>query len=355
MNYRILVLPGDGVGPEVTAEAIKVLNRIAEIHHFQFHYDYALIGGAAYDALGTPLPKETLALCRDVQAVLLGAIGGPKWDQLSPTLRPEAALLGIRSHLGLYANLRPAKVSASLINASPLKREVVEGVDLLIVRELAGGIYYGTPRGIVGDGSSKTGINTEIYSTSEVERIAQVAFRLAQKRRGKITSVDKANVLESSQLWREIVTRVGKEFPEIALDYLYVDNCAMQLVTNPRRFDVILTNNIFGDILSDEAAVITGSIGMLPSASLGNGIALYEPVHGSAPDIAGKGIANPLATILSAAMMVEQSLKCPEAARRIESAVEGILTAGYRTADIANPGEKTVGTVQMGDLVVERL
>jgi len=355
MNYRILVLPGDGVGPEVAAEAIKVLNKTAEIHQFQLHFDYALIGGAAYDALGTPLPKETLSLCRGVDAVLLGAIGGPKWDQLSSTLRPEAALLGIRAHLGLYANLRPARVSASLINASPLKREVVEGVDLLIVRELAGGIYYGTPRGMVEDGANKTGINTEIYSTFEVERIAQVAFRLAQKRRGKVTSVDKANVLESSQLWREIVTRVGKDFPEITLDHLYVDNCAMQLVTNPRRFDVILTNNMFGDILSDEAAVITGSIGMLPSASLGNSMALYEPVHGSAPDIAGKGIANPLATILSAAMLVEQSLKRPEAARCIESAVERVLNEGYRTADIATPGQATVGTLQMGDLVVERL
>jgi 3-isopropylmalate dehydrogenase len=355
MKYRILVLPGDGVGPEVTAEAVKVLNKVAGLHSFSLEYEYALIGGAAYDAVGVPLPEETLALCPGVDAVLLGAIGGPQWDQLPPTLRPESGLLGIRSHLGLYANLRPAKVSTPLISASPLKREVVEGVDLVIVRELAGGIYYGTPRGIVEDGALKTGINTEIYSTPEIERIAHTAFRLAEKRRKKVTSVDKANVLESSQLWREVVTRVGKEYPEVTLDYLYVDNCAMQLVTNPRRFDVILTNNIFGDILSDEAAVITGSIGMLPSASLGTGRALYEPVHGSAPDIAGRGIANPLATILSAAMLVELSLKQPEAAGRIVSAVEKVLDDGFRTADIAAPGQATVGTIQMGDLVVERL
>ncbi len=355
MNYRILVLPGDGVGPEVTSEAIKVLNRVAERNQLTLHYEYALIGGAAYDAVGVPLPKETMALCPGADAVLLGAIGGPQWDQLGPGLRPESGLLGIRAHLGLYANLRPAKVSTPLVEASPLKREVVEGVDLVIVRELAGGIYYGTPRGIIEDGPQKTGINTEIYRTPEIERIAHAAFQLARKRRRKVTSVDKANVLESSQLWRETVTRIGREYPDVALDFLYVDNCAMQLVTHPRRFDVVLTNNIFGDILSDEAAVITGSIGMLPSASLGTGTALYEPVHGSAPDIAGKGIANPLATILSAAMMVELSFQLPEAAGRIVSAVEKVLEEGYRTADIASPGQPTVGTVEMGDLVAERI
>jgi len=339
----------------VTAEAVKVLDKIASLYGIELIYDYALIGGAAYDSVGVPLPKETLSLCTGADAVLLGAIGGWKWDSLPRPSRPEAALLGIRAHLGLYANLRPAKVSLPLLDSSPLKREVVEGVDVLIVRELAGGIYYGTPRGIREENQTRTGINTEIYSEPEIERIAHVAFSCAGRRRGRVTSVDKANVLESSQLWRETVSRVASGYPDVSLDHLYVDNCSMQLVTHPRRFDVVLTNNLFGDILSDEAAVITGSIGMLPSASLGKGIALYEPVHGSAPDIAGKGIANPLASILSAAMLVERSLNLPEAARRIESAVASVLEEGFRTADLARPGQTAIGTARMGDLVTERI
>jgi 3-isopropylmalate dehydrogenase len=355
MPYRIVVLPGDGIGTEVVAEAIKVLEKSASAFHFDISLEYGLIGGSAYDTVGSPLPEKTMELCLGADAVLLGAIGGPNWDGLSSTLRPEAALLGLRSHLGLYANLRPAKVSRALVDASPLKREFIEGVDLLIVRELMGGIYYGTPRGIVDDGRQRVGINTEIYRASEIERIARMAFELALTRRRKVTSVDKANVLESSQLWREVVRDVARGYPDVTLEHLYVDNCAMQLVTNPRRFDVILTNNMFGDILSDEAAVITGSIGMLPSASIGASVALYEPVHGSAPDIMGKGLANPLATILSVAMMLEASLKLPLAARRVEAAVEAVLQEGYRTADLAPADQPTVSTSRMGSLVADRI
>ena len=355
MTYRIVVLPGDGIGTEVVAEAVKILEKTASAFHFDINLEYGLIGGSAYDTVGSPLPEKTMELCSGADAVLLGAIGGPNWDGLSSTLRPEAGLLGLRSHLGLYANLRPARVSSALVDASPLKREYIEGVDLLIVRELMGGIYYGTPRGIVDDGRQRVGINTELYRAPEIERIARMAFELALSRRRKVTSVDKANVLESSQLWREVVRDVARGYPDVTLEHLYVDNCAMQLVTNPRRFDVVLTNNMFGDILSDEAAVITGSIGMLPSASIGASVALYEPVHGSAPDIMGKGLANPLATILSVAMMLETSLKLPLAARRVEAAVEAVLQEGYRTADLAPSSHPVVGTIKMGSLVAERI
>ena len=355
-QYKIAVLPGDGIGPEVTSQAIRVIERIKAVYGFSIECKEALIGGAAIDAAGTPLPDETLVVCRESDAVLLGAVGGGKWNALPPEIRPEAGLLGIRKELGLFANLRPAVVFNPLRNASPLKPEIIgEHFNLLIVRELTGGMYFGKR-----SRTAESASDTEEYSAYEVERIARVAFSAAQKRQGRMCSVDKANVLESSRLWRETIERVSKEYPTVELSHMYVDNCAMQLVRNPRQFDVIVTSNMFGDILSDEASMITGSIGMLPSASLGEGafggknFGLYEPIHGSAPDIAGKDIANPCATVLSIAMMLRYSFGENQAAEAIEKAVESTLQK-YRTADIWQDDLKTiekVGCRAMGDAIL---
>lgn len=355
-DYTIALLPGDGIGPEVTHEAVKVLKVLESKLGMKFKINEAPVGGAGYEASGHPLPKETLQAAMSADAVLLGAVGGPKWEKLDFSLRPERALLGLRSSLGLYANLRPAKMFAALIDASTLKREVVEGLDLLVVRELTGGIYFGEPRGIqtLPDGTRK-GVNTLVYTEMEIERIARVAFDVARKRNKNVVSVDKANVLECTELWRQIVIRVHKEYSDVALQHMYVDNCAMQLVRNPKQFDVIVTTNMFGDILSDEASMLTGSIGMLPSASIGGKNGMYEPIHGSAPDIAGKGWANPLATILSVGMMLKYSFNNESANTIIEKAVESVLSMGYRTKDIMSKGMKEVGTTAMGDLVAGEL
>ncbi|MBI4368162.1 MAG: 3-isopropylmalate dehydrogenase [Candidatus Omnitrophica bacterium] len=354
--YKILVLPGDGVGREVVGEAEKVLKKVASVAHLVFETKEAEVGGASIDRNGVPITADVLKQAKDSDAVLLGAVGGPKWDQLAYAVRPEQALLALRKELGLYANLRPATVDPSLIDVSTLKREIVEGVDILVVRELTGGIYFGTPKGIekTRDGSER-GFNTETYSTHEIERIALKAFELARKRRRKVVSVDKANILESSELWRRVVSGIGKRFPDVQLSHLYVDNCAMQLIRNPKQFDVIVTTNMFGDILSDEAAMLTGSIGMLPSASLGDTHALYEPVHGSAPDIAGKDQANPIATILSVAMMLRYTFQLHDLALAVEAAVRGVLKEGFRTQDLAEDSKQTVPCSKMGDLIVERI
>lgn len=356
MNAKIAVLAGDGVGREIVPEAVKVLKVIGQKYHHSFEFIPADIGGQAIDKVGVPLPQETLALAKQSDAVLLGAVGGPKWEGLEYSLRPERALLGIREALGLYANLRPAKVYANLVDASTLKREVVEGIDILVIRELTGGIYFGKPKGIekLPNGEER-GINTEVYTTEEVRRIAKVAFEAARKRRKKVTSVDKANVLESSELWRKVVIDVHKAYPDVELGHIYVDNAAMQLVRNPRQFDVLLCNNIFGDILSDEAAMLTGSIGMLPSASIGAKVGLFEPIHGSAPDIAGKNIANPIATIASAAMMLSYAFQLDKEAEAIEQAIVKTLDLGYRTRDIQSPGARIVGTAEMGDAILRNL
>ena len=355
-TYTIAVLPGDGIGPEVTAEAVKVLQAVGERCGFHCQLQTALIGGSAIDATGTALPSATVSACRAAEAVLLGAVGGPQWDHMKGTERPERGLLGIREELALFANLRPAIVYPALQDASPLKPTLLEGgLDLLVVRELTGGIYFGE-RGRESVDGVDSAYDTERYSVAEIERIGRVAFASAQKRSKRLCSVDKANVLESSRLWRETMTWLAKEYPDVELSHMYVDNAAMQLVRAPRQFDVIVTSNIFGDILSDEASQITGSIGMLPSASLGEGsLGLYEPVHGSAPDIAGTGKANPLASILSAAMMLRHSLGQPQAAARIESAVQRVLEAGQRSADLAAPNEPFLSTSQMGDAVVAAL
>ena len=355
MQKKITVIPGDGIGIEVVVQALRVLDRIETVYGHRFERQQAVAGGAALDATGVPLPAETLEKCKSSDAVLLGALGGPKWDGNPPGKKPENGLLGLRAGLGLYANLRPARIYPALANASTLKREVVEGVDLLIVRELTGGIYFGKPRGISKEGEEEVGINTEIYRTSEIRRIAKVGFESARKRRSKLTSVDKANVLEASQLWRRVVIEVGKDFPDVELSHLYVDNCAMQLIANPKQFDVVVTSNLFGDILSDEAAMLTGSIGMLPSASLGGSIGMYEPVHGSAPDIAGKDIANPIATIASLAMMLKYSFGLQKESDAVEQAIVSVLEAGHRTADLKEEGKTTVGTKQMGELIIERI
>ncbi|HEX2945138.1 MAG TPA: 3-isopropylmalate dehydrogenase [Clostridia bacterium] len=356
MNYRITVLKGDGIGPEVVDQAVEVLETVGGRLNIQFEFDYELMGGCAIDACGQPLPEATLKAARESDAVLLGAVGGPEWEGLPGGKGPEAGLLGIRAGLGLFANLRPAIIYNALRDASPLKSEIIgENIDILVVRELTGGIYFGE-RGRTKEGSVEAAFDTEKYNTAEIERIARLAFAAAGKRRGIVTSVDKANVLESSRLWREVVVRVSKEFPGITLNHLYVDNAAMQLVRNPRQFDVIVTSNLFGDILSDEASMITGSIGMLPSASLGSGtLGLYEPIHGSAPDIAGQDKANPIATILSAGMLLRYSLNQVKAADMIEYAVKNVLDHGYRTADIAAAGCKTVGTREMGGLIAEEI
>jgi len=355
VQKRITVIPGDGIGTEVVAQALRLLDRIEHVYGHRFERQEALAGGAALDATGHPLPGDTLEKCKSSDAVLLGALGGPKWDGNPPGLKPENGLLGLRSGLGLYANLRPARIYPALANASTLKKEVVSGVDLLIVRELTGGIYFGQPRGISKKGAEEVGINTEVYHTSEIQRIARVGFEAARRRRRKLMSVDKANVLESSQLWRRVVTDVGKDFPDVELGHLYVDNCAMQLIANPKQFDVIVTSNLFGDILSDEAAMLTGSIGMLPSASLGGNIGMYEPVHGSAPDIAGKDFANPIATIASLAMMLKYSFGLQREADALEQAIVSVLEAGYRTSDLREEGKTIVGTRKMGDLLIERI
>ncbi len=351
VKYTIAVLPGDGIGPEVMAEALRVLQAVALKNRFQVQLNQADVGGVAIEKFDTPLPASTLQTCRQADAVLLAAIGHPRYDSLPSEKRPEKGLLGLRAELGLYANLRPAKIYPSLINASTLKEEVVRDIDLLIVRELTGGLYFGEPRGL----QQEMGFNTMVYRRHEVERIAQTAFEAAAKRGKKVTSVDKANVLEVSQFWRKIVLQVAARYPDITLDHYYVDNCAMQLVRNPRQFDVILTENLFGDILSDEASMLTGSLGMLPSASLGTDSAMYEPVHGSAPDIAGKNIANPIAMIASVAMMLRYSFDRPQEAEGVEAAISRVLEAGYRTRDIAAEGDRVVSTSEMGGLIVEAL
>ncbi len=351
-KYRLAILPGDGIGAEVTAEAEKVLHAVAGRFGLRFEMERALVGGVAMDVTGEPLPPETLALCRGADAVLFGAVGDPKYDDPQAERRPEQALLGLRKELGLFANLRPVWVHPALAAASPLRRDLVQDADLIVVRELTGGIYFGRPRV---EGSEKA-VDTMVYTRAEVERIAHVAFRIARGRRGKVTSVDKANVLACSRLWRATVEAVAREYPDVELEHMLVDAATMHLVRRPRSFDVILTGNMFGDILSDEASVLAGSMGMLPSASLGEGrFGMYEPVHGSAPDIAGQGIANPLAAILSAAMLLRHSLGLEAEAQAVEGAVRAVLNAGHRTADIAAPGQPTVTTRQMGDLVVEAL
>lgn len=357
MNKKILVLPGDGIGPEIVAEAEKVLATLVEKHGLGIEIDHALIGGSAVDAAGSPLPGETLEKARTSDAILLGAVGGPQWETIERSLRPERGLLAIRAGLGLYANLRPAFLYPALADASTLKPEVVAGLDIMIVRELTGGIYFGEPRGIrVREDGQREGFNTLVYSESEIERIARVAFSVAQKRQCRVCSVDKANVLEATELWREVVTRVAADYPDVSLQHLYVDNAAMQLVRQPKQFDVIVTTNMFGDILSDLASMLTGSIGMLPSASVNEtGLGLYEPIHGSAPDIAGQGKANPLATILSVAMMLRYSLDAAAHAERVEQAVQRVLTEGIRTADIHTEGMRLVTTSEMGDAVVAAL
>ncbi len=350
---RILVLPGDGIGPEIVNEALKVLDRVAGLEGLDLEIDQGLIGGAAYDAVGHPYPEATRVLAREADAILLGAVGGPQYEGLEREVRPERGLLGIRSDLGLFANLRPAILYPQLATASTLRPEVVAGLDLLIVRELTGDIYFGQPRGIELRDGERVGFNTAVYSESEIERIARVGFEAAMKRDRRLCSVDKANVLEVSELWREVVIRVGREYPEVELSHMYVDNAAMQLVRAPKQFDVMVTGNIFGDILSDAAAMLTGSIGMLPSASLNaTGAGLYEPIHGSAPDIAGQDRANPIATVLSVAMLLRHSLGKESGARRIEAAVGRVLDQGLRTADIQSEGCALVGTKAMGDALV---
>jgi len=355
-KYTIAVLPGDGIGPEVVHEAVNILKILESRLGLTLTLNEAPVGGAGYDATGHPLPQASLTAAQNADAVLLGAVGGPKWESLDFSLRPERALLGLRSTLKLYANLRPARIFPALVDASTLKREVVEGLDILVVRELTGGIYFGEPRGIhtLPDGTRK-GINTLVYTEAEIERIARIAFQVAQKRNKKVMSVDKANVLECTGLWREIVTRTHKDYPDVEIQHMYVDNCAMQLVRNPRQFDVILTTNMFGDILSDEASMLTGSIGMLPSASVGGTTGMYEPIHGSAPDIAGQGKANPLATILSVGMMFKYSFDREEPNEWIEQAVATVLNRGYRTPDIMSKGMKEVGTREMGELVAQEI
>lgn len=356
MTYKIAVLPGDGIGPEIVNEALKVLNRL-KADGLDVETEEAPLGGAAYDQYGHPYPEATQTLVRAADAVLLGAVGGPQYDKLDRPLRPERGLLAIRKDLGLFANLRPAILYPELANASTLKPEVVSGLDIMIVRELTGDIYFGQPRGVrINEAGEREGFNTMLYAESEIRRIAHVAFGIAMKRNKKLCSVDKANVLETTEFWKEIFIDVAKEYPEVELSHMYVDNAAMQLVRNPKQFDVMVTGNIFGDILSDEASMLTGSIGMLPSASLdANNKGLYEPSHGSAPDIAGKNIANPLATILSLAMMLRYTFNLEASAQRIEKAVQKVLQQGYRTADIYEPGTQKVSTSEMGDAVVAAL
>lgn len=350
-RFRIAVFPGDGIGPEVIRQAVRVLEIVARRTGTALDLTEGLIGGAAFDRCGTPLPPESLEQALASDAVLLGAVGGPSWEALPYNVRPERALLGLREQLGLFANLRPVVAFEDLIDASPLKPGIVRGTDILILRELTGDVYFGRPRGIRVEDGRRVGVNTMIYAEEEIRRIAVMAFETARGRRKRVVSVDKANVLESTELWRDVVTEVGRGYPDVALRHLYVDNCAMQLILNPAQFDVIVTTNLFGDILSDEAAMLTGSIGLLPSASLGDRHALYEPIHGSAPDIAGQDLANPLAAILSVAMMLEHTLGLPGEARRVEDAVRTVLREGRRTRDLNREGTTPVGTAAMGEAV----
>jgi len=356
MSKKLLVLPGDGIGPEIVAEAVKVLGKL-KTDGLDVEWEQGLVGGSAYDAKGHPLPEETLQQARDADAILLGAVGGPQYESLERPLRPKQGLLGLRGELALFSNLRPAILYPQLAAASTLRPEVVAGLDIMIVRELTGGIYFGQPRGVRElENGEKQGFNTLVYSESEIERIGRWAFDIARKRSKRVCSVDKANVLEVTELWRQTMIRVAQDYPDVELSHIYVDNAAMQLVRAPKQFDVMVTTNLFGDILSDAAAMLTGSIGMLPSASLdANGKGMYEPIHGSAPDIAGQGIANPLATILSVAMMLRYSFGQSAAAERTEAAVGKVLDQGLRTPDIAAEGQATVGTVAMGDAVVAAL
>ncbi|PSF31385.1 3-isopropylmalate dehydrogenase [Aphanothece hegewaldii CCALA 016] len=356
-QYRITLLPGDGIGPEILTVTVEVLKVIGKQFDITFEFQKGLIGGAAIDETSEPLPSETLELCRNSDAVLLAAIGGYKWDNLPRLQRPETGLLGLRAGLNLFANLRPATILPQLIDASSLKKEVVEGVDIMVVRELTGGVYFGQPKGIfTTETGEKRGVNTMAYTETEIDRIAHVAFEAARKRRGKLCSVDKANVLDVSQLWRDRVITISETYPDIELSHMYVDNAAMQLVRNPKQFDTIVTGNLFGDILSDAAAMLTGSIGMLPSASLGStGPGVFEPVHGSAPDIAGQDKANPLAQVLSAAMMLRYGLNEAAAADKIEQSVLAVLDQGYRTGDIMSHSMKLVGCQEMGDVLLKVL
>jgi len=356
-QYRITLLPGDGIGPEIMAVAVDVLKTVGAQTGLAFTFQEALLGGAAIDATGVPLPADTLERCKNSDAVLLAAIGGYKWDTLPNDVRPERGLLGLRAGLELFANLRPAQILPQLVDASSLKREIVEGVDIMVIRELTGGIYFGQPRGIfTTETGEKRGVNTMVYCESEIERIGRVAFEAARKRSKRLCSVDKSNVLEVSQLWRDRITQLAAEYPDVELTHLYVDNAAMQLVRSPKQFDTIVTGNLFGDILSDAAAMLTGSIGMLPSASLGaSGPGLFEPVHGSAPDIAGQDKANPLAQVLSAAMMLRYGLNQPDAAARLEAAVLTVLDQGYRTGDIMSEGMQLVGCTAMGQALLQAL
>jgi len=355
-SFRITLLPGDGIGPEIMTVAVSVLEQVGKQHDIEFNFTEALLGGAAIDATGLPLPEETLQTCKESDAVLLASIGGYKWDSLPRAQRPETGLLGLRAGLGLFANLRPATILPQLLGASSLKPEVVEGVDIMVVRELTGGIYFGTPKGIFETEDGQRGVSTMVYHSSEVDRIGRVAYETAQKRGGRLCSVDKANVLEVSQLWRDRITALSSDYPDVELSHLYVDNAAMQLVRAPKQFDTIVTGNLFGDILSDAAAMLTGSIGMLPSASLGaDGPGVFEPVHGSAPDIAGQDKANPLAQVLSAAMMLRYGLNQPAAADQIEQAVLKVLDQGYRTGDIMSEGMTAVGCKGMGEALESAL
>src|SRR5437667_4457199 len=354
--HKIAVLAGDGIGQEVTPEAQKVLELVGKATGVSFEFEPALIGGAAIDAAGEPLPPSTLKLCEESDAILFGEVGGPKWDHLPQEQKPERGLLGLRKELDLFANLRPARCFPMLVDASPLRRSIVEGTDLMVIRELTGGLNFGEPRGReeFADGGARA-VNTMAYTSREIERVARAAFDVAMKRRKRLTSVDKANVLVVSQLWREVVIRVSKDYPAVALEHVLVDNCAMALVQHPTRFDTLVTENTFGDILSDEAAILAGSMGMLPSASLGGRVGLYEPVHGTAPDIAGQGVANPIAAILSAAMLLRYSLGRAADADRIEAAVLTVLERGHRTRDIHSAGTKLVGTKEMGDLIAREV
>ena len=353
---KIAVIPGDGIGPDIIRQAYKVLDKVSTVYNMKFEFEEVAMGGVAIDKYGQPLPEETLNVCKNSHAVLLGAVGGEKWDNLPGHLRPEAGLLAIRKGLGVFANLRPAILFPQLKSASTLKEEVLgDGLDIMVVRELTGGIYFGE-RGRKASSDGEEAWDTERYTTYEVERVARVAFEIARKRNKKLMSIDKANVLESSRLWRQVVCKVAEEYPDITLDHMYVDNAAMQLVRNPRQFDVIVTTNMFGDILSDEASMLTGSLGMLPSASLGEGkLGLYEPIHGSAPDLAGQNKANPIATILSVAMMLRYSFDREDAAKAVENAVSSVLDQGFRTPDIMQPGMTQVGTEEMGDKIAAEI
>lgn len=355
MSYKITVIPGDGIGKEITDSAVEVLKKVDEKFGLGLSYTYKDAGGTAYDKFGTPLPDDTIEACKASDGVLFGAVGGDKWDNVDPALRPEKAILGLRKNLGLYANLRPVKVADALVEYSPLKPELVKGVDLVIVRELIGGIYFGDKCESEQHNGAERAWDLENYSVPEVDRIAKLAFETAKLRRGKVTSVDKANVLATSRLWRRTVAKIVESYPDVELNNLYVDNCAMQLAIRPTQFDVIVTGNLFGDILSDEAAVVGGSIGMMPSASIGTNTSLYEPIHGSAPDIAGKGIANPMGTILSAAMLLRYSLHEEEAAKAIEAAVDKALADGYRTPDLWKEGFQKANTKEITKVICERI